>query len=133
MELFSNTHCPRDYKRHFQTRSHLKNILLDPLHFMGHGVVFSLLILSCFLLGAATHAILPFGKPWVTSSCPRGSNFLCLTDFPRVKLPRGNFHGYVKKNKKNAYHSSRGNFFEFITLGNLSACNHKHEIDQNPE
>ena len=50
---------------------------------------------------------LPF-YPWATSSCPRGSNFLCVTDFPKVKLPRGNFHGYVKKNKRIAHDSSRG-------------------------
>ena len=39
-------------------------------------------------------ATLPMG------CCPRGSNVLCVTDFPTVKLPWENFHGYVKKNKK---------------------------------
>ena len=32
-KLFSNAHCVRDYQKHCQTRSHLKNFLLDPLHF----------------------------------------------------------------------------------------------------
>ena len=32
-KLFSNAHCVRDNQKHCQTRSHLKNFLLDPLHF----------------------------------------------------------------------------------------------------
>ena len=32
---------------------------------------------------------------------------MCVTDLPRVKLPPGNFHGYVKKNKRIAHDSSR--------------------------
>ena len=35
-----------------------------------------------------------------TGCFPRGSNVLCVTDFPTVKLPWENFHGYVKTNKK---------------------------------
>ena len=51
---------------------------------------------------------MPF-YPWVTSSCPWGSNFLC--DRLSQGLPRGNFHGYVKKNKRITHDSSRGKVY----------------------
>ena len=48
-------------------------------------------------IGAVTLAILPMGK-WCW---PMGKQFfLCVTDFTKVKLPRGSFHGYVKTNKR---------------------------------
>ena len=40
-----------------------------------------------------TLVLLPMGK-----IAPRAKTFLCLTAFPRPKLPQGYFHGYVKKN-----------------------------------
>ena len=40
----------------------------------------------------------------------KARNSLCVTDFPRVKLPSGNFHGCVKKNKRISHDSSRGTF-----------------------
>ena len=69
-----------------------------------------MMIMIMIVIGAVTLAI----YPWVNGCCPRGSNFLCATDFPRVKLPSGNFHGYVKKNKRISHGSSRGNFYGLI-------------------
>ena len=43
------------------------------------------------IIGAVTLAILPLGNKLL----PTGKQlFQCVTDFPRVKLPRGNFYGY---------------------------------------
>ena len=39
---------------------------------------------------------------------------MCTTDFPKVKLPRGSFHGYIKKNKRITHDSFRGKFYESI-------------------
>ena len=49
--------------------------------------------------------------PWANCCGPWGRNFWCLTDFPKVKLPRGNFHGDGKKNKRITHDSSRGKFY----------------------
>ena len=37
---------------------------------------------------------------WANGCCPRGSNFLCVTNLPEMEFPRERFHGYVKKNKR---------------------------------
>ena len=37
---------------------------------------------------------------WANGCCPSRSNFLCVTNFPKVEFPREHFHGYVKKNKR---------------------------------
>ena len=44
--------------------------------------------------------------PMVNSVCPRARTFLCVTAFPRPKLPLGYFHGYIKKNKRTSHDSS---------------------------
>ena len=41
-------------------------------------------------------------------------NFLCLTDFAKVKIASGNFHGYVKKNKRITHDSSQGNYYGLL-------------------
>ena len=50
--------------------------------------------------------------PCASSCCPHWSNFLCVTNFPKVKLP----YGYVKKNKRITHNSSRGKFCGFYGL-----------------
>ena len=50
-------------------------------------------IVDVMTLGAVTLAVLLLGK-WLLS---RGK---LLTDFPKVKLPLGNFQRYVKKNTR---------------------------------
>ena len=42
-----------------------------------------------------------------TAVAQREENVLCEMDFPKVKFPRRNFHGYVKKNKRIRHDSSR--------------------------
>ena len=41
----------------------------------------------------------PF-HPWANDCCARERNFLCVSDFPKVKIARENFHGYIEKNKR---------------------------------
>ena len=64
-KLFSNAHCVRDYQKHCQTRSHLKNFLLDLLHFQyrtcdGEKILavtfmtFDPVIISCATMGMRT-------------------------------------------------------------------------------
>ena len=65
-KLFSNAHCVRDYQKHCQMRSHLKNFLLDPLHFQyrtrrdGEKILavtfttFDPLIIGCATMGMRT-------------------------------------------------------------------------------
>ena len=57
--------------------------------------------------------------------CPRGNNFLCVADFPKVKLPRGNFHGYVKKNKRITHDSSRPRKFYGLIRTQSGSTNHE--------
>ena len=57
--------------------------------------------------------------------CPRGNNFLCVPDFPKVKLPRGNFHGYVKKNKRITHDSSRPRKFYGLIRTQSGSTNHE--------
>ena len=47
------------------------------------------------------------------------ATFVCVIGFPRVKLPRGNFHGYVKKNKRITHDSSRGREGAFHLVKNF--------------
>ena len=54
-------------------------------------------------LGAATLLILPTGK-WLLPT--RKQLFVCVTDFPKMTLPRGNFHGYINPNKRITHDSS---------------------------
>ena len=57
----------------------------------------------------------PF-HPWANDCCPRGRNFLCVTDFPKVKIAWENFHGYIEKNKRITHDndSSPGKFYGLI-------------------
>jgi len=40
----------------------------------------------------------------------QGEAFICVTDFPEVKLPWENFHGYEEGNKRIPHGSSRHKF-----------------------
>ena len=42
--------------------------------------------------------------------------FLCVTAFPRPKLPLGYFHGYVKENKRTSHDSSRTELKSTVNL-----------------
>ena len=44
------------------------------------------------------------------------ATFLCVTDFSKVKLTRGSFQGYIKKNKRITHDSSRGKFYGSIKI-----------------
>ena len=59
--------------------------------------------------GAVTLADLPMG----IFVAHRETTF-CVADFPKGKLPQGNFHGYVKKNKRITHDSSRSKFYGLI-------------------
>ena len=62
--------------------------------------------------------------PWENECCPGGSNFLSVIDFAKVKLPRGNFYGYVKKKKRITNDSSRVKFYG-LKNNQRSSTNHE--------
>ena len=64
--------------------------------------------LLILLIGVVTLASFSHGQ---MAAGPWGSNFLCVTDFPKVKIVSGNFHGFVKKNKRITHDSSRGKYY----------------------
>ena len=76
---------------------------------------------------SARHARECSHRPFITPKCGAQIStvkVLCVTDFPKINLPLGNFHGYVNNNKRITNDSSRGKFYGLIRA-QIGSTNHE--------